>query len=159
MILQHSPCLLAPCMDDLHAEMSVHTLVFTHSFSALRATNEPLKSSEEKESYFDSMIFSLMGMGWPCAGPRIKLGHHFSWQRRVIKRNCWNKRDVWTATTALMAIIQLHPWRMFNKCEHVLSLSIIFFFHSKCVRKRTHNIIKCVRFVASLSGLLILLCT
>lgn len=82
-------------------------------------------------------------------------------QRRAIKRNCWDKMDVWTASTFLMELttIQLHPLRMLGKCEHVLTLSILFLFHSECERKRTHNIIKCVMFIVSLLGLFILLCT
>lgn len=58
-----------------------------------------------------------------------------------------------------LTTIQLHPLRMLGKCEHVLTLSILFLFHSECERKRAHNIIKCAMFIVSLLGLLILLCT
>lgn len=44
-------------MGNFHAEMSTHTLVLTRLSSALKATNEPSKSSEEKESYLDSEMF------------------------------------------------------------------------------------------------------
>lgn len=150
---QHSPCSLASCIGNPNWDIWTQSGLNSSIFCLERRWRTSQEFWRRGKAFWQRDVWNYQdGMAIRCSNNQIRSwGLTFLWQKRVTKRNCWNKRDVWAVITVLMqlAIIQLHPWSMLDKCKYVLSLilffslkdilSVILFSYTHCVRKRTQH--------------------